>query len=63
MDVAEEKGEEDLKTLSFHIPVLSEYARALDKQVKRRYLEKISVVGVDPLAFLVNSLILSVCRT
>ena len=42
MDVAEEKGEEDLKTLSFHIPVLSEYARALDKQVKRRYLEKIS---------------------
>ena len=50
MDVAEEKGEEDLKTLSFHIPVLSEYARALDKQVKRRYLEKISVVGVDPVS-------------
>ncbi|XP_068677854.1 uncharacterized protein [Montipora foliosa] len=50
MDLAEDKAEEDLKTLSFNIPVLSEYAKALDKQVKRRYLEKISVVGVDPVS-------------
>ena len=50
MDVAEEKDKEDLKTHSFHIPVLSEYARALDEQVKRRYLEKISAVGVDPVS-------------
>lgn len=50
MDVAEEKREEDLRTLSFHIPVLLEYARALDKQGKRRYLETISVVGVDPVS-------------
>ncbi|XP_015762500.1 PREDICTED: probable helicase with zinc finger domain [Acropora digitifera] len=47
---AEDIAEEDLKTLSFNIPVLSEYAKALDKQVKRRYLEKISVVGVDPVS-------------
>ena len=50
MDLAEDKAEEDLKTLSFNIPVLSEYAKALDKQVKGRYLEKISVVGVDPVS-------------
>ena len=50
IDLAEEIAEEDLKTFSFNIPVLSEYAKALDKQVKRRYLEKISVVGVDPVS-------------
>ena len=50
MDLAEDIAEEDLKTLSFNIPVLSEYAKALDKQVKRRYIEKISVVGVDPVS-------------
>ena len=27
---------------------LSEYARKLDDHVKRRYMEKISVIGVDP---------------
>ena len=42
MDLAEDIAEEDLKTLSFNIPVLSEYAKALDKQVKRRYLKDIS---------------------
>ena len=50
MDLVEDKAEEDLKTLSVNIPVLSEYAKALDKQVKERYLEKISVVGVDPVS-------------
>ena len=50
MDLMEEKAEEDSKTLSFDIPVLSEYAKALDKQVKRRNLEKISPVGVDPVS-------------
>ena len=30
--------------------MLSEYAKALDKEVKRQYLEKISVVGVDPVS-------------
>ena len=50
MDLAEEKAEEDLKTLSFDIPVLSEYAKALDKQIKRRCLKKISLVGVDPVS-------------
>ena len=50
MDLAEDIAEEDLNTPSFNIPVLSEYAKALDKQVKRRYLEKISVVGVEPVS-------------
>ena len=30
------------------IPILSEYCRKLDDHVKRRYLEKIAEVGVDP---------------
>lgn len=30
--------------------MLSDDAKALDKQVKGRYLEKISVVGVDPVS-------------
>ena len=38
----EENAEEDFKTLSFDIPLLSEYATCLDKRVKRRCLEKIS---------------------
>ena len=50
MDLVEDKAEEDLKTLSVNIPVLSEYSKALDKEVKERHLEKISVVGVDPVS-------------
>lgn len=30
------------------IPVLSEYSKALEVHVKRRYLQKISILGVDP---------------
>ena len=30
------------------IPTLSEYYKSLDPAVKRRYLEKISAVGLDP---------------
>ena len=29
-------------------PVISEYVKSLDEHVKRRYLQKISVIGVDP---------------
>lgn len=50
MYLAEDKAKEDLRTLSFNIPVLSEYTKALEKQVKARYLEKISMVGVDPVS-------------
>ena len=32
------------------IPVLSNYAGGLESHVRERYLKKISVVGVDPLA-------------
>ena len=31
-----------------NIPVLSEYAKNLESHVKERYVQKISVVGVDP---------------
>ena len=40
----EEKDEEDSK----FIPLLSEYSKKLDSRVKRRYIEKISVIGIDP---------------
>lgn len=40
----EEKDEED----STVIPLLSEYSKKLDSRVKRRYIEKISVIGIDP---------------
>lgn len=30
------------------IPVLSDYVKALEPTVKKRYLEKISIIGVDP---------------
>ena len=31
-----------------NFPVISEYVKSLDEHVKRRYLQKISVIGVDP---------------
>ena len=62
MDLVEDKAEEDLKTLSVNIPVLSEYAKALDKQVKERYLQKMSVVGVNPVSIPSEQFDPSVCR-
>ena len=47
-DLSEEKTQEDLDNLSRSIPVLSEYSKALEVHVKRRYLQKISILGVDP---------------
>ena len=38
----------DLDSLSKDIPVLSDYAKGLETHVKRRYLQKISLVRVDP---------------
>ena len=29
-------------------PILSEYASKLDKDVKKRYVDKISLIGIDP---------------
>lgn len=40
----EEKDEED----STPFPLLSEYSKKLDSRVKRRYIEKISVICTDP---------------
>ena len=48
MDISQQKCNEDLDSLSKDIPVLSEYAKGLEMHVKRRYLQKISLVGVDP---------------
>ena len=39
----EQRDEED----SAVIPLLSEYSKKLDSWVKRRYIEKISVIGID----------------
>ena len=48
MDISQENCNEDLDSLSKDIPVLSEYAKVLETHVKRRYLQKISLVVVDP---------------
>ena len=48
MDLSEEKACEDLQSLAANIPVLSDYVKGLESHVKSRYLQKISVVGVDP---------------
>ena len=48
MDISQENYNEDLDSLSKDIPVLSEYAKVLETHVKRRYLQKISLVVVDP---------------
>ena len=44
------KKHEDVDSLCKNIPVLSEYAKGLETHVKRRCLQKISLVGVDPLS-------------
>ena len=31
-----------------NFPVILEYVKSLDEHVKRRYLQKISMIGVDP---------------
>lgn len=48
MDAPKSKYKEDLEGLSGAFPVISEYAKRLEKHIKRRYLQKISVIGVDP---------------
>ena len=48
MDSSQENGKDEIAELSRRIPVLSEYAASLESHVKLRYLQKISVVGVDP---------------
>ena len=48
MDISKNKNENSTDDASKSIPVLSEYAKALDGRVKERYLQKISVIGVDP---------------
>ena len=48
MDSAEKEHVPSMDELCCKIPILSEYCRKLDDHVKRRYLEKIAEVGVDP---------------
>ena len=48
MDSSKENGKVEIEKLSRKIPVLSEYAESLENHIKLRYLQKISVVGVDP---------------
>ena len=48
VDSSKETGKVEIEKLSRKIPVLSEYAASLENHIKLRYLQKISVVGVDP---------------
>ena len=48
MDSSEKERVPSIDELCSKIPILSEYCRKLDDHVKRRYLEKIAEVGVDP---------------
>ena len=48
MDISKNKNENSTDDASKCVPVLSEYAKALEGRVKERYLQKISVIGVDP---------------
>ena len=48
MDISQENYNEDLDSLSKDIPVRSGYAKVLETHVKRRYLQKLSLVVVDP---------------
>ena len=49
MDLSQQNEKDDIEKLSRKIPVLSEYATSLESHVKLRYLQKISVVGIDPI--------------
>ena len=48
MDSSERERVPSIDELCTKIPILSEYCRKLDDHVKRRYLEEIAEVGVDP---------------
>ena len=43
-EISEKPDEKDCPL----VPLLSEYSKKLESVVKRRYLEKISVIGIDP---------------
>lgn len=48
MDLSIEDADNSIEDLSKSIPVLSDYGKSLDSHVKLRYLNKISVLGIDP---------------
>lgn len=48
MDISKNKNENITDEASKCIPLLSEYAKALEGRVNERYLQKISAIGVDP---------------
>lgn len=41
-------SKKSLEDIEKNIPTLSEYYKSLEPHVKRRYLDKISVIGLDP---------------
>jgi hypothetical protein len=48
MDTSLKNDKEEIDKISKSFPVLSDYVLSLGSHVKLRYLQKISVVGVDP---------------
>ena len=45
---ASEKASEKTSVKEENFPVISDYCKSLEEHVKRRYLQKISAIGVDP---------------
>ena len=52
MDLSLKIEEKEVEKFGSKIPVLSEYATALESHVKLRYLKKISMLGIDPFIIL-----------
>ena len=48
MEISPKIEGKEVEKLGSKIPVLSEYATALESHIKLRYLKKISIVGIDP---------------
>ena len=48
MNLSENECSSSIDELCSKVPIISEYCKSLDENVKRRYLEKVAVVAVDP---------------
>ena len=50
MELSDGKSDQDSDRTNASIPVLSEFAKSLESQVKTRYIQKIFLLGVDPVS-------------
>ena len=49
MEFAENEFISSVDELCSKVPIISDYCNSLDGNVKRRYLEKVAVIAVDPI--------------